>query len=112
MGWIERLFQRGKFVGSARHHGVGEDPDDAWRKIDHTSCIVNWNSMERVISFTSFENEQRERLEYWLSRPPQERIAEVERLRLEYRNHLSGAQQNGCSEGLRGSLLLVERSPR
>jgi hypothetical protein len=42
--------------------------------------------MERVVSFTSFEEERRTKpaLAYWLSRPPEERIAEVERLRREY----------------------------
>jgi hypothetical protein len=29
-------------------------------------------------------DEDRERMEYWLSRPPEERLAEVERLRIEH----------------------------
>lgn len=68
--------------------------------------------MERVLTFTSFENERRERLAYWLSRPPEERIAEVERLRLEYLNTLRGAQQDGSPEGLCRSLLVIERQER
>ena len=70
--------------------------------------------MDRVVSLTTFE-EQRERnpaLAYWLSRPPEERIAEVERLRREYVAAFGGSQQGGLSEGLRRSLRLVERQAR
>jgi len=36
--------------------------------------------MDRVVSWTSFEEEERQNrsLEYWLSRPPEERLAEVD----------------------------------
>jgi len=66
--------------------------------------------MDRVLSLTTFEDDRTasESLAYWLSRSPEERIAEVERLRREYRA-LLGARQDGCPEGLCGPLLLVER---
>ena len=54
-------------------------------------------------------------LTYWLTRPPLERIAEVERLRrecLERLERLRGTGPDGASEGLRGSLRLVERTQR
>jgi len=51
-------------------------------------------------------------LAYWLSRPPPERIAEVERLRREFVGRLRGTCPSGASEGLRGSLRLVERAER
>jgi hypothetical protein len=51
-------------------------------------------------------------LAYWLSRPPAERIAEVERLRREYMERLRGTGPHGDSEGLRGSLRFVERAQR
>jgi hypothetical protein len=51
-------------------------------------------------------------LAYWLSRPPAERIAEVERLRREYMERLRGTAPHGDSEGLRGSLRFVERAQR
>lgn len=67
--------------------------------------------MDRVVSVTSFEREREENpaLAYWLSRPPEERLAEVERLRREYIVQLRGAHQHGRPEGLRGPLLLVDR---
>ncbi len=67
--------------------------------------------MDRVVSITTFAQEREENpvLAYWLSRPPEERIAEVERLRREYIQQLSGAHQHGRPEGLCGPLLLVER---
>ncbi|HLH16667.1 MAG TPA: hypothetical protein VKX45_05585 [Bryobacteraceae bacterium] len=70
--------------------------------------------MDRVVSWTSFEQEREENaaLDYWLSRPPEERIAEVERLRREYIANLGGAQRDECGERLCGPLLLVEREPR
>jgi len=51
-------------------------------------------------------------LSYWLTRPPEERIAEVERLRREFVERLRGAGPSGASEGLRGSLRLVDRAER
>ncbi|MGA2326961.1 MAG: hypothetical protein ABSH05_11810 [Bryobacteraceae bacterium] len=60
---------------------------------------------------TTFEelNTANARLTYWLTRPPVERIAEVERLRREYLEWLRGVRADVASEGLRGSLRLVER---
>lgn len=62
--------------------------------------------MDRVLSFITFQEEQAENpaLAYWMSRSPDERIAQVERLRREYRD--------GNTQGLCGSLLLVERERR
>lgn len=69
--------------------------------------------MDRVITLTTFDEEhaRNSSLEYWLSRPPEERIAEVERLRREY----WALQGNGIDEPLPRlcrSLLLVEREWR
>src|ERR1022692_3815093 len=51
--------------------------------------------MDRVIRLTTFDEEQARNsaLEYWLSRPPEESIAEVERLRREYFARLHGARR-------------------
>jgi hypothetical protein len=70
--------------------------------------------MDRVVSVTTFEREREENpvLAYWLSRPPEERIAEVERLRREYILQVPGAHQDGHPERLCGPLLLVERESR
>jgi hypothetical protein len=67
--------------------------------------------MDRVLTVTTFEQEEAENpaLQYWLSRPPEERIAEIERLRREYMENLGGVERHGSSEGLCGSLLLVDR---
>ena len=67
--------------------------------------------MDRVLTLTTFEqdSEQNAALDYWLSRTPEERLAEVERLRREYIANFGGAEQHERGEGLRGSLLLVER---
>ena len=65
--------------------------------------------MEKVLSLTTLDEQQQARalLEYWLSRPAEERIAEVERLR---RNMaLRGEQPDGYPQGLCRTLLLVER---
>ena len=69
--------------------------------------------MEKVIRLTTWAQEQAENapLAYWLSRPTQERIAYVERLRQEYIASLGG-KQDGASQGLRRTLLLVERERR
>ncbi len=55
--------------------------------------------MDRVVSITMFAQEREENpaLAYWLSRPAEERIAEVERLRREYILQLPGAHQHGLS---------------
>jgi len=67
--------------------------------------------MERVIKLTSFdeEKESNEYLDYWLSRPPEERLEEVDRLRHELAS-FANFNLNGFSEGLPRSLRLVERS--
>ena len=66
--------------------------------------------MERVIKLTSFEEQENsnEYLEYWLSRPPEERIQEVDRLRREF-SAVSNISLNGFSEGLPRTLRLVDR---
>jgi hypothetical protein len=66
--------------------------------------------MERVITLTTFDEEQSRNasLEYWLSRPPEERIADVERLRREYMV-LRGSGIDEPLSRLCRSLLLVER---
>ena len=68
--------------------------------------------MEKVLRLTTFEELEATNplLVFWLSRPPLERIAEVERLRREYVERLRGTHADGVSEGLRGSLRLVERA--
>jgi hypothetical protein len=70
--------------------------------------------MKSVVRLTSFEELEAANasLTYWLSRPPLERIAEVERLRREYFERLRGTRPDGISEGLRRSLRLVERPQR
>ena len=67
--------------------------------------------MKRVVSLSSFEEERKENpsLAYWLSRPAEDRIAEVERLRREYLSGLRGAARRGHPERLRRSLRLIER---
>jgi hypothetical protein len=66
--------------------------------------------MDRVITLSSFEQEENDNsyLEYWLSRPPEERIEEVDRLRREFAT-LAGMSLNGFREGLPRILLVVER---
>jgi hypothetical protein len=66
--------------------------------------------MEPVWKLTTFEEEEAENawLQYWLSRPPDERVAEVERLRRDYYRTIRG-EDYGLLPGLRGSLRLVER---
>ena len=68
--------------------------------------------MDRVISLTTFDEERHRNsaLEYWLTRSPEERIAEVERLRREYLQALRGADYHGRPEGLCRSLLVIERA--
>jgi hypothetical protein len=66
--------------------------------------------MDRVVTLSSFEQQETENsyLEYWLSRPAEERIEEVGRLRQEFAS-LSNMGLNGFGEGLPRILLLVER---
>jgi hypothetical protein len=68
--------------------------------------------MDRVLSLTTFDEERRRNsaLEYWLSQPPEERIAEVERLRREYFQALQGPDYDGRPEGLCRTLLVLERT--
>jgi hypothetical protein len=68
--------------------------------------------MDRVLSLTTFaEDRVRDsQLEYWLGRTPEERIAEVDRLRREYIQALRGSNPDGRSEGLCRHLLVIERS--
>ena len=70
--------------------------------------------MDRVVRLTTFEEagQARAALAFWLSRTPAERIAEVERLRHEYMQRLRGPRADGVSEGLRGSLRIVEWADR
>ena len=67
--------------------------------------------MDRVLSLTTFEKERAANaaLEYWLSRPPEERIAEVERLRQEYVEALGGSERHGLEQGFPRSLRRVKR---
>ena len=66
--------------------------------------------MDRVVTLSSFEQEETDNsyLEYWLSRPAEERIEEVDRLRRESAT-LSNMSLNGIREGLPRILLVVER---
>jgi len=61
--------------------------------------------LQRVVRLTSFDEERRDRpaLRYWLSRPPEERLAAVEFLRRQF--HGSGAR-------LRRVCRLVDRAWR
>lgn len=70
--------------------------------------------MDRVLNLTSFEAERTATaaLAFWLSRPAEERLAEVERLRAEYFEALGGAERHGSEQGLPRSLRLVEREER
>lgn len=70
--------------------------------------------MDQVLSLTTFDEERAANaaLDYWLSRPPEERIAEVERLRREYMETLGGAERHGVAHGLPRSLRLVKREER
>ena len=70
--------------------------------------------MDQVLTLTTFEKERATNaaLDYWLSRPPEERIAEVERLRQEYMEALGGAERHGSAQGLPRSLRLVQRETR
>ena len=77
--------------------------------------MLHWiPDMERVLSLTTFGEERHRNpaLDYWLTRTPEERIAEVERLRREYFQALRGADYDGRPEGLCRSLLVVERTGR
>ena len=68
------------------------------------------NRMDRVVRLSSFDQEENDNsyLEYWLSRPAEERIEEVDRLRREFAT-LSNMSLNGFREGLPRILLVVER---
>jgi len=72
--------------------------------------VIYSNRMERVIKLSSFEQEETDNsyLEYWLSRPAEERLEEVDRLRREFAT-LSNMSLDGCREGLPRILLVIER---
>ena len=72
--------------------------------------MIYSNRMERVIKLSSFEQEETDNsyLEYWLSRPAEERLEEVDRLRREFAT-LSNMSLDGCREGLPRILLVIER---
>ena len=67
--------------------------------------------MEKIARLTTFAEEQSENAEltYWLSRPPEERIAHVERLRQDYISNLQRNKQDGVPQGLCRTVRLVER---
>jgi hypothetical protein len=69
--------------------------------------------MDRVVVVTSFAQDRSERdaVAYWRSRPSQERIAEVERLRREYLSSIRGAA-HGSPEGLSRTVAVLERTER
>jgi hypothetical protein len=60
------------------------------------------NRMDRVITFSSFEQDENHSryLEYWLSRPAEERIEEVDRLRREFAT-LSNMSLDGFEKDFR-----------
>jgi hypothetical protein len=66
--------------------------------------------MDGVITLLSFEQEETDNsyLEYWLSRPAEERLEEVDRLRREFAA-LSNMSLDGFREGLPRILLVIER---
>jgi len=66
--------------------------------------------MDRVVTLSSFDREEADNsyLEYWLSRPPEERIEEVDRLRREFAT-LSNMSLDDFREGLPRILLVTER---
>jgi hypothetical protein len=68
------------------------------------------NRMDRVVTLSSFEQEETDNsyLEYWLSRPAEERLEEVDRLRREFAT-LSNRSLDGFREGLPRVLLVIER---
>lgn len=61
--------------------------------------------IEKVVRLRSLHDPELERedLEYWLSRPPEERVAEVDRLRWEF---------HGGPQRLQGPVRIVERTRR
>ena len=69
--------------------------------------------MKKVVRVTTFAKQERDNswLRYWLSRPPDERVAEVDRLRAEYLK-IRGQDALGTSEGLRGSFRIIRRKRR
>ena len=66
--------------------------------------------MDRVITLTSFEQDEvgNAALKYWLTRPAEERLEEVERLRREY-IVFAKRGSNDIPERLSRSLLVLER---
>ena len=72
--------------------------------------VICSDRMDRVITLSSFEQQESDNsyLEYWLSRPAEERLEEVDRLRREFAT-LSNMSLDGFREGLPRILLVVER---
>ena len=66
--------------------------------------------MDRVITLSSFEQQESDNsyLEYWLTRPAEKRLEEVDRLRREFAT-LSNMSLDGIREGLPRILLVIER---
>lgn len=69
--------------------------------------------MEKILSVTTLwsDDSTQAALAYWLSRPPDERIAEVERLRREYVERIRGSA-DASSQRLSRVLTVVERPRR
>ena len=63
--------------------------------------------MDRVVTLSGFEPEENDNsyLEYWLSRPAEERIEEADRLRREF-----ATLSNTSLSGLERILLVVDRA--
>jgi hypothetical protein len=72
--------------------------------------VICSNRKDRVVTLSSFEQQETDNsyLEYWLSRPAEERIEEVDRLRREFATP-STMSLNGFREALPRILLLIER---
>ncbi len=72
--------------------------------------VICSTRVDRVITLSSFEQEENDNpyLEYWLSRPAEERIEEVDRLRREFVT-LSNMSIDGFREGLPRILRVIER---
>ena len=72
--------------------------------------MLCFDRMDRVVTLSSFEQEETDNsyLDYWLSRPPKERIEEVGRLRCQF-VMLSKMTLDGFRQGLPRIPLVIER---
>jgi hypothetical protein len=72
--------------------------------------VICSNRVDRIVTLSSFEQQEADNayLEYWLSRPTEERIEEVDRLRREFAA-LSNLNLDDFRKGLPRSLLVIER---